>query len=131
MKRLLIVWLLLVSGTSPASTSNPNKQDPATLSTTQTATKNAAHLVKTRTAPRSAAAKLLPKTKRHQHQLLINHVVDDSDDDDFDEIDFHVGYRRPELIPDADTDELSDYVIVRLAVARARAMARFREINNC
>ena len=131
MKRLLIVWLLLVSGTSPASTNNQNKQDPATLSTAQTATKNAAHLVKTRTAPRLAAVKLLPKTKRQQQQLLTQHRIDDCDDDGFDEIEFQVGYRRPELVPDADTDELSNYVTVRLAVARARAMARFREINNC
>lgn len=131
MKRLLIVWLLLVSGTSPASTSQPDKQDLATLPTAQTATKNAVPLVKTRTAPRPVVAKLLPKTKRQQHRLLTHNVVEDSDNDDLGQIDFQVGYRRPELVPDADTDELSNYVTVRLAVARARAMARFREVNNC
>jgi len=39
--------------------------------------------------------------------------------------------RRPKLAPPTDSvdDELSAYVQVRLAVARARAMARYREIH--
>jgi hypothetical protein len=39
--------------------------------------------------------------------------------------------RRPKLAPPADSvdDELSEYVQVRLAVARARAMARYRELH--
>jgi hypothetical protein len=39
--------------------------------------------------------------------------------------------RRPKVAPAADPpdDELSEYVQVRLAVARARAMARYREIH--
>ena len=39
--------------------------------------------------------------------------------------------RRPKVPPPADLpdDELSPYVQVRLAVARARAMARYREIH--
>jgi len=39
--------------------------------------------------------------------------------------------RRPKVAPPADPadDELSEYVQVRLAVARARAMARYREIH--
>ena len=39
--------------------------------------------------------------------------------------------RRPKVAPlevDESDDELSDYVQVRLAVARARAMARYREL---
>ena len=36
---------------------------------------------------------------------------------------------RLELKPDSD-DELSDYVQVRLAVARARAMSRYRELHT-
>ena len=36
---------------------------------------------------------------------------------------------RLELKPDSD-DELSDYVQVRLALARARAMARYRELHT-
>ena len=40
--------------------------------------------------------------------------------------------RRPKVTPpqvDESDDELSDYVQVRLAVARARAMARYRELH--
>lgn len=39
--------------------------------------------------------------------------------------------RRPKVAPPTDQldDELSEYVQVRLAVARARAMARYREIH--
>ena len=40
--------------------------------------------------------------------------------------------RRPKVTPppvDHSDDELSDYVTVRLAVARARAMARYRELH--
>lgn len=41
--------------------------------------------------------------------------------------------RRPKVAPlqvDDLDDELSDYVQVRLAVARARAMARYRELHT-
>ena len=40
--------------------------------------------------------------------------------------------RRPKVAPPTDQsdDELSEYVQVRLAVARARAMSRYREIHT-
>ena len=41
--------------------------------------------------------------------------------------------RRPKVAPlqvDDSDDELSDYVQMRLAVARARAMARYRELHT-
>ena len=40
--------------------------------------------------------------------------------------------RRPKVTPPTDQpdDELSDYVQVRLAVARARAMSRYRELHT-
>ena len=40
--------------------------------------------------------------------------------------------RRPKVAPPTDSvdDEVSDYVTVRLAVARARAMARYRELHT-
>lgn len=38
--------------------------------------------------------------------------------------------RRPKVANPVDSDELSDYVQVRLAVARARAMARYRELHT-
>ena len=39
--------------------------------------------------------------------------------------------RRPKVAPPTDSvdDDLSEYVQVRLAVARARAMARYRELH--
>ena len=39
--------------------------------------------------------------------------------------------RRPKVAPPTDQsdDDVSDYVAVRLAVARARAMARYRELH--
>lgn len=41
-------------------------------------------------------------------------------------------YRRPKIAqPNQDLDdELSDYVLVRLAVARARALERYRKIHS-
>jgi hypothetical protein len=39
--------------------------------------------------------------------------------------------RRPKVVPtDQPDDELSDYIQVRLAVARARALARYREMQS-
>ena len=87
----------------------------------------------------------LPKTKRLQlklslqHQqrqlypLLSNTIIDDNDDDDGpEELDCHRAYGRPKVykvdenVTDLD-DPLSDYVVVRLAVARAKAMQKYRE----
>jgi hypothetical protein len=57
---------------------------------------------------------------------------DDSDDDDDTVQDIHVGPGRPRIVEDkksdSDDDELSPYVTVRLAVARAKAMAKYREV---
>ena len=73
----------------------------------------------------------LPQPLR-QHLLLSNLTDEDDDDDEYVQ-DLHVGYRRPNLVKDHDEQEidesLSDYVVVRLAVARARAMARYRELH--
>jgi len=58
---------------------------------------------------------------------------DDNDDDDDTIQDMHVGPGRPKIAQDKNVqidDELSPYVTVRLAVARARAMARYRELRT-
>jgi hypothetical protein len=68
----------------------------------------------------------------------LSFYIDDDDDDDDgpDAIDFQIGFRKPDIakISDhdgsLDQDDLSDYVTVRLAVARARAMERYRELNG-
>ena len=72
---------------------------------------------------------LLPRSKQKLLNLQRSNPdeIDDGDDDGYDDIDLHVAYRRPSLIPcDHDQDELSDYVLVRLALARAKALARYR-----
>jgi len=72
---------------------------------------------------------LLPRPQqRLLNQLRSNPLeLDDDDDDGYDDIDFQVAYRRPTLIPcddkcHHDQDELSDYVLVRLALGRAKAL---------
>jgi hypothetical protein len=70
-----------------------------------------------------------------QHPQLSNTTIDDDDDDDGpDDLDYHRAYSRPkvyfvdEQVIDSDDQPLSDSVIVRLAVARAKAMQKYREI---
>jgi hypothetical protein len=81
----------------------------------------------------------LPRTKKLQLRLsqqypqLSDLIIDDDDDDDGpEELDCHRGYSRPKVykvdtkVTDLD-EPLSDYVTVRLAVARAKAMQKYRE----
>lgn len=86
------------------------------------------------TNPMRTKSVLVRVVPRHKRQVLItNSELDDPDTGpSSEEIDLHVAYRRPELIsnPVIDTDdEISDYVAIRLAVARARAMNIYRRIN--
>jgi len=68
-------------------------------------------------------------------QLRSNpYFLEDDDDDDAEDFpDLHVAYRRPDLEKCTDKcqhdndDDLSDYVLVRLALARAKALQRYRE----
>jgi hypothetical protein len=97
--------------------------------------------VPNRTLPKAIS---LPRTKKlqlklsQQKPLLSNTIFDDNDDDDdSEELDYQRGYSRPkvhkvkETVTDFDDDEpLSDYVTVRLAVARAKAMQKYREISS-
>ena len=65
--------------------------------------------------------------------MLFRSVVDDDDDDDGDDsIDVQVAYSRPRFNTPKDIDdvELSDYVKIRLAVARAKAMQKYYEKCN-
>jgi hypothetical protein len=73
--------------------------------------------------------------QRQQYPLLSNTIIDDDDDDDDSgEQDYHRAYSRPKVVKveekviDFDDNKpLSDYVTVRLAVARAKAMLKYRE----
>jgi hypothetical protein len=68
---------------------------------------------------------------RPQRKFLATNVlnidIEDNGPAGPDELDLHTLYRRPKLVdlPAVDAD-ISDYVRVRLAVARARAMAAYR-----
>jgi hypothetical protein len=82
---------------------------------------------------------LLPRSQQRLLSLLKSDPseLDDSDNDDTDEFpDLQIAYRKPALVstecidsPNA-SDNLSDYIVVRLAVARARAMEKYRKING-
>jgi hypothetical protein len=72
--------------------------------------------------------------KKTQRKFIEANDLTDPENDDLpgpDEVDLQVPYRRPSIVNvPVDPDEpLSDYITVRLAVARARAMARYRQIH--
>ena len=79
---------------------------------------------------------LLQSKSSQQFQQASNLSIDDNDDDDGPEdLDLHRSFSRPkvyevdEKVMDLDMP-LSDYVTVRLAVARAKAMQKYRETYN-
>jgi hypothetical protein len=120
MIRLLpLVFAALMMGTSQAST-QPNASPSF----------HKLSVGKNTTATRSVAARVLPRKQRVlQQQLSARHDCEDNTDPAGpDELDLQGPYRRPQLveIPQYDGD-ISDYVAVRLAVARARALAKYRE----
>jgi hypothetical protein len=62
-----------------------------------------------------------------QHQLSNLEFNDDELDLD-PELDLHRSYNRPRLITvEFDNDDVSDYVALRLAIAREKAMLAYRE----
>ena len=77
---------------------------------------------------RNVLVHALPKT--HRKFVVTNDLTDDENDDlpGPDELDLHVFYRRPTINKSIQFDnELSDYVAVRLAVARAKALQKYNE----
>jgi len=95
---------------------------PAVVSLKPLASKN-------RTVTKNVLALAIPKHQRKLYDLA-------NDDDDSipgpDELDLQSPYARPRLTekrPYLDlNDDISDHAKVRLAVARARALAKYREI---
>jgi hypothetical protein len=80
--------------------------------------------------------KRLQKAKPRQHlprtqKPLSNLRLEDDEPDYYNEVpEFQVGYRRPELVDTTGQvvdDELSDYVKLRLVLARKRALERYHE----
>jgi hypothetical protein len=60
-------------------------------------------------------------------QASNSEIDEDDDSEDLSDLDFQQGYRRPKLVVDKEA-ELSDYIAIRLAVSRAKAMQKYREI---
>lgn len=115
---LLLGFAVLTMGTSQASTQlthSPSFQKPS--------------IGKNATVTRNVAVRVLPRTQRVlQHQLNTNRICDDNDDPAGpDELDLQSPYRRPRIVEIPHDTDISDYVSVRLAVARAKAMAKYRE----
>jgi hypothetical protein len=78
----------------------------------------------------------LPRTKRHLQKLTLskqsNTLVNIDDEDDGppgpDELDLQRGFGRPRIVHDKLQDEpVTDYVAIRLAVARAKALEKYRQ----
>jgi hypothetical protein len=120
MKRLavLVTTVFLVLSPSQAKTSDAVQATPYQK---RSALKNP-------TLTKNVLVRAVP---RHQRKFLATNVlhVDLEDDDPAgpNELDLHTAYRRPKVVEQpADDVDVSDYVRVRLAVARARAMAAYR-----
>jgi exosome complex RNA-binding protein Csl4 len=83
---------------------------------------------KIQTQTKSVLVRVVSRTKK---QLLVINSVIDADDPELpgnDEIDLHTVYARPRITKKQETDdELSDYVKVRLALAREKALEKYRE----
>ena len=118
----LVVLLSVASATNLANTSRPHN-----------APEYQKHLgSRIPTPTKSVLARVVPKNKR---QILTPTLLDIEDPDESsstEAVDLHVGYRRPEVIKvveesDSQDPEVSDYVTIRLAVARARAIAAYRQ----
>jgi hypothetical protein len=83
--------------------------------------------LRNQTLTKSVLVRAVPK---HKRQVLAAKLdIDDNDDPaGSDELDVYIGFRRPDLVKDQSADDdVSDYVTVRLAVARAKAMAAYRQ----
>ena len=74
---------------------------------------------------------MLQQHQASQHPLA--KIEDDEEPEEFDDLDLHVSYSRPRLekrklsLTD-DDEELSDYVKVRLALARLKALKKYQEV---
>lgn len=85
--------------------------------------------LKIQTPTKSVLVRAVSRTKKQL--LLINNKLD-ADDPELpgsDYLDLHKSYSRPRVVKKQDLldDDLSDYITVRLAVARAKAMEKYRQ----
>ena len=77
----------------------------------------------------------MSRTKKRQMNVYYarqDNKIDDSESDTgADDLDIHVGYRRPQLAYDAavpGVDTIPDHILKRLEIARRRAVARHQEL---
>jgi hypothetical protein len=66
--------------------------------------------------------KLLRSNPHHKLALII-----DDEDDDIDDSEIAPFFRRPKLVHEPESDEVSDYVAIRLAVIRLKALQKYKE----
>ena len=81
--------------------------------------------------------RLLSRTQQRQLSLQRSNTseLEAGGDDGYDDIDLHIAYRRPNLVPCDDTcnhqdDGLSDHIIFRLWLARQFALKKFKEVHG-
>lgn len=102
------------------------------LASTNTVVSSGSHKhsgLKIQTPTKSVLARAVSRTKK---QLLVINNKLDADDPELpgpDDLDLHKSYSRPRVVKKQDLldDDLSDYVTIRLAVARAKAMEKYRQ----
>lgn len=123
MKSVALVVLLSVASTTNLANTNTQPQDLVRQKRLES---------KTLTPTKNVLARVVPKNKRQVLAPSLLDIEDSNESQGTEAIDLHVGYRRPEVITvpeesNKEDPEFSDYVIVRLAVARARAMNAYRQ----
>jgi hypothetical protein len=122
MKKLAALVLFAILGLS-TSQAKMNPVDRVFLSHKRS-------VLMSQTVTKNVLVHALPKAQRRL--LVINDLTDDDNDDapGPDELDLQVLYRRPEIVdhpkPPQDAD-LSDYVKIRLAIARAKALQKYNK----
>ena len=118
MKKLAVTALTLFLVLSPSQAK--------TSATTKVLDSHKRSVLMSQMRTKSVLARVVPRAHR---RLLVTNDVSDGDDGPPgpNELDLQTPYRRPELVKQLDpTDDVSDYVAVRLSVARARAMEIYR-----
>ena len=124
MNKLLpaLILAVLISGVSRAESDPFWNTNPYAWSAQTVTQSGRVRVTITKTKPKLFLART--------HRPVVRALLDDRDDDYYDEtLEFHVGYRRPELINYAADvhDELSDEVKLRLMLARKKALVKYSE----
>jgi hypothetical protein len=114
MKKLAVMFLFVILAL--------NQSQAKTTSVERVFISHKLSALKTQTATKSVLAYAAPRAQR---RLL---AIDDTDDGPPgpEELDLQTPFRRPRLV-DNPQDSVSDYVAVRLALARAKALQKYNE----